>query len=214
MADGLINTCPSCGAEEALDNLLARMLDDDQVRRLIADVLTYSLPVGGLVVSYLRLHKPARQRLRMQRVALVLGELVPDIRRGAITRKGREWQAPVEAWRAAFAAVFEARDKGVLSLPLEGNAYLYEVVLRQADKAEAGAEREREQSQRGRSHTGGTQSVADVMQVLQAAPAAAPTAPVLSPPALPTGPGLYARRLLAQGALKRAQTETSPEGDA
>jgi hypothetical protein len=50
----LTNTCPSCGAEESLDAVILRMIDDDQVRRLIASVLTTSLPLGGLLVRYLR----------------------------------------------------------------------------------------------------------------------------------------------------------------
>ena len=70
----LLNTCPACGAEESLDALLLRMIDDDQVRRLIAQVLTASFPLGGLVVRYLRLHKPATQKLRMDKLARLLAE--------------------------------------------------------------------------------------------------------------------------------------------
>jgi len=162
-AFSLTHTCAACGAEESLDSLLLRLIDDDVVRRLIADVLVHSLPLGGQVVSYLRLHKPPKQRLRMAGVAKILAELVPDIRRGAITRKGREWQAGTQAWQAAFAAVFEARDKGLLDLPLEGNAYLYEVLLRQADRAEGQAEREQQQAARSRAHTGGPRGVAGTL---------------------------------------------------
>lgn len=107
----LTNTCPACGAEESLDALLARMVDDDQVRRLIAEVITRSLPLGGQVTRYLRLHKPPKQRLRMNRVAALLGELLPDIERQQITRKGRDWEAPLEAWKAALDAVFERRQR-------------------------------------------------------------------------------------------------------
>ena len=81
-----INTCPSCGAEESLDALLLRMIDDNTVRGLIADVLTASFPLGGIVVRYLRLHKPLKQQLRMEKVARLLAELVPDVQRNAIER--------------------------------------------------------------------------------------------------------------------------------
>ena len=54
----LLNTCQVCGAEESLDAMLARMIDDGEVRRLIADVVTRSMVLGGHVVRYLRLHKP------------------------------------------------------------------------------------------------------------------------------------------------------------
>ena len=58
-AADLTHTCVVCGAEESLDALLMRMIDDDEARRLLADVVTMSLPLGGQVVQYLRLHKPA-----------------------------------------------------------------------------------------------------------------------------------------------------------
>lgn len=140
----LISTCQVCGAEESLDALILRMIDDDQVRRLIAAVLTTSLPLGGQLVRYLRLHKPPKQRLRMDKLAKLLGELVPDIQRTAIERNGRMWVVGPDAWRTALQAVFDAHDKGTLTLPLEGNGYLYSVLMRIADKTEAVQEREHE----------------------------------------------------------------------
>lgn len=140
----LTNTCAACGAEESLDALLLRMIDDDQVRRLIADVLTSSLPLGGLMVRYLRLHKPAKQKLRIDKCAKVLAELVPDIQRTAIQRNGRTWAVSFDSWKAAFQAVFDAATKGTLSLPLEGNGYLYATLMRMADKAEGQQERQTE----------------------------------------------------------------------
>jgi len=140
----LTNTCAACGAEESLDALLLRMIDDDQVRRLIADVLTSSLPLGGLMVRYLRLHKPTKQKLRMDKCAKVLAELVPDVQRTAIQRNGRTWAVSFDSWKAAFQAVFDAATKGTLTLPLEGNGYLYATLMRMADKAEGQQERETE----------------------------------------------------------------------
>ena len=136
----LMNTCSVYGAEESLDGLLLRMIDDDEVRRLIADVLTAGLPLGGLVVRYLRLHKPPKQKLRMGTVAKVLAELVPDMRRGQIERGGRIWHVGHDSWRAAIQAVFDAHDKGTLSVPLPSNAYLYQVLMRMADAQEGKAE--------------------------------------------------------------------------
>ena len=136
----LTNTCTVCGAEESLDGLLLRMIDDDEVRRLIADVVTASLPLGGLVVRYLRLHKPPKQKLRMSAVAKVLAELVPDMRRGQIERGGRIWHVGHDSWKAAIQAVFDAHDKGTLSVPLPSNAYLYQVLMRMADAKEGQAE--------------------------------------------------------------------------
>jgi len=147
--DVFVNTCQSCGAEESFDALMMRMIDDDQVRRLIASVILASLPLGALVVRYLRLHKPLKQKLRMDKCAKVLAELVPDIQRTAIERNGRIWAIGMDGWKAAFQAVFDAHEKGALNLPLEGNGYLYATLMRMADKVEAQQERETEA---GRQH--------------------------------------------------------------
>lgn len=145
-----------------MDALIFNMIDDDNVRRLIADVLMKSLPLGGLVVRYLRLHKPAKQKLRMDKVAKVLGELLADMQRGAIERKGRSWGIDTEGWKLALEAVFTAQAKGTITLPLDGNAYLYEVVMRLSDKAEGEAEKAAQSSSRGRGHSAGAQSIADL----------------------------------------------------
>lgn len=140
----LTNTCQVCGAEESLDNLIARMVDDDQARRLIGSLLLESFSVGGMVVRYLRLHKPPKQKLRMDKLTKLLGELVPDIQRTAIERNGRTWLVGHDAWRAALQAVFDAQEKGTLTLPLDGNGYLYATLMRMADRQEAAQERDTE----------------------------------------------------------------------
>lgn len=140
----LTNTCQVCGAEESLDTLIARMIEDDQVRRLIGTLLLDSFALGGLVVRYLRLHKPPKQKLRMDKLAKLLGELVPDIQRTAIERNGRTWVVGPDAWRAALQGVFDAQEKGTLNLPLEGNGYLYATLMRIADRHEAVQERDTE----------------------------------------------------------------------
>ena len=158
----LVSTCAVCGAEESLDVLIHRMIDDDNVRRLLADVMTKSFVLGGLVVRYLRLHKPAKQKLRMDKVAKVLGELLADMQRGSIERKGRSWNIDTEGWKLALEAVFTAQTKGTITLPLDGNAYLYEVVMRLSDKAEGEAEKAAQSSSRGRGYVAGAQSIADL----------------------------------------------------
>jgi hypothetical protein len=158
----LVNTCAVCGAEENLEALIYRMIDDDNVRRLIADVMTKSLPLGGLVLRYLRLHKPAKQKLRLDKVAKVLGELLGDMQRNCIERKGREWRIDTEGWKLALEAVFTAQTKGTITLPLDGNAYLYEVVMRLSDKAEGEAEKAAQSSSRGRGHTSGAMSIGEL----------------------------------------------------
>jgi hypothetical protein len=112
-----------------------------------------------MVVRYLRLHKPDKQKLKMNKAAAVLAELVPDIQRQAIQRNGRTWAVGgPESWRLALEKVFDAAEKGKLDLPLSSNAYLYEVLMRMADKTEAAQEREYEAS-RARPPTAATVTV-------------------------------------------------------
>ncbi len=178
------SACTVCGAEESLDALLHRMIDDDTVRRLIAQVITDSIPLGSLVVRYLRLHKPAKQRLRMKIVAQLLAELVPDMQRRVIERAGRSWACDGNGWKAGLQAVFDAQDKGTLGLPLQGNGYLYQVLMNMADKIEAVAEKQTEQTRRApaRQDTvqvrGQTMTIGEGLQVVFAGRAAAQAVPM------------------------------------
>lgn len=149
-AADLTHTCAVCGAEESLDVVLVRIFPDEDVRLLVEELITKALPLGGLLLRYLRLHKPAKQRLRMSTVRKVLAELVPDVQQSSIERKGRVWMVSPDLWRAAFQTVFDAADKGRLSLPLEGNGYLYGVLVNMADRREGESEHQREQERRQR----------------------------------------------------------------
>ena len=150
----MLSTCQVCGAEESLDGLLGRMIDDAQVRQLIATVISISLPLGRDVVRYLRLHKPLKQKLRLEKLRGLLAELVPDLERNAIERNGRTWLVGPDAWRAAFDAIFEHADKGGLTLPLEGNGYLYSILVRLVERHEASQERDSEAQRRQRVRPG------------------------------------------------------------
>lgn len=159
----LVNVCPVCGAEESLDGLLARMIDDDEARGLIADVIAASLPLGQDVLRYLRLHKPAKQKLRMATARKVLAELVPDVQRAAIQRHGRTWLVTPESWHLALHAVFDNVERGAVTLPLEGNAYLYAVLTRMVDREEARQEKADEAALRGRAHQAGAVGVGEAL---------------------------------------------------
>lgn len=115
MSNVLTVTCGSCGAEESMDSVLMRMVDDDAVRQLVRDLLCSHYSVG------------------------------------------RTWQVGQPQWTAAFAAVFAAVDKGTLKTPLPGNAYLYEVLTRQADASEGQAEAKAEQDRRNTPQRGALQ---------------------------------------------------------
>lgn len=208
----LTNTCPACGAEESLDVLLLRVIDDDQVRRLIADVLTASLPLGGLVVRYLRLHKPPKQKLRMSVVAKLLAELVPDIQRNVIERTGRTWAVSTDSWKAALQAVFDAHDKGTLTVPLQGNGYLYQVLMRMADKTEAVQEKQVDATRRGRANDSGAQSVGAVLDKLNGATheGSGAVPPIQPRPVTPPGPRVESPTVRAMKAALAAGKGARP----
>ena len=171
----LVATCAACGSEESLDSLLHRLIDEDTTRRILAEIVTLSLPLGGKVVRYIRLHKPAKHVLRVEKIGAQ--ELAPDLRRGVISFKSRDWAAPVQIWSDALDEVFRAQNTGTLNLPLQGNGYLYAVITRLSNSIEAGVERAREieRQQRAYRHTEPAPLVSLAAAV---APVAAPTAPV------------------------------------
>ena len=202
--------CSACGAEESLDALLHRMIDDDLARRLIAEVIGLSLPLGGQVVSYLRLFKPAKQKLRLTKMREVLTELTPDLQRARITRSGREWQAPLSIWADAFGQVAAARDAGTLNLPLTGNGYLYQIVMRLSDTAEAAVESEREQSRRHPTIKTTVTTASGVASVIDVVAAATTTATTVTT----KGPSAYARRVKAEIEAKLSRGIDITKGDA
>jgi hypothetical protein len=94
---------------------------------------------------------------------------------------------------------------------LEGNAYLYEVLLRHANKAEAAVEKEREQQARGRAHAGGPTAFEAVLTLGDGVVTRPIEPPVIAAPAPSTGPGLYARKLKAKAAARQAATHEEPK---
>lgn len=183
-------TCPSCGAEMDLDVLLAH----DDSRQALARLVALSVPLGRLVLQYLRLFKPGTRAMSHGRTVKLVEELLPDLERGAVTHRGREWRAPIEVWQAAIEQMLAQRDK--LVLPMKSHGYLVEIVVGLADKAEAAQEREREAGLRQRRGEGG-----EAQTPAAALLPPAPTAPV------PAGPSSYAQRVRAEIEAKKQRRE-------
>jgi hypothetical protein len=137
-------SCPSCHAEYSLDVLLPHQL----ARQAVARLVKLSLPFGTSAVQYVALFKPASRALSFDRIATLLDELHADITRGAITRKGREWAADADTWKAAIDIVLAKRDAQDLRLPLAGHGLLYEVIVGLVEKAESRGESQREVERR------------------------------------------------------------------
>lgn len=116
--------CPCCGAENSLDALIAH----EGARQAVWAVAQVGGEVGRLAVQYTALFRPAKTALTFERMAKLLGELLPDMERGAISRNGLEYPAPPEAWLYGFRELLARRNTGSLKLPLKSHGYLYEVI--------------------------------------------------------------------------------------
>lgn len=143
-------SCPSCNAEYTLDVLLPHQL----ARQAVARLVRLSLPFGAAAVQYVALFKPASRALSFDRIATLLDELHADITRGAVTRKGRDWPADADVWKAAIDVVLAKRDAHDLRLPLSGHGLLHEVIVGLVEKAEARSETQREADRRSQRQAG------------------------------------------------------------
>jgi hypothetical protein len=116
--------CPSCGTTLSLDALIAH----DAGRDALAGAFRLGGALGGALVRYLALFRSPSRELTFDRVAKLLGELLPDLQAQRITRKGQVYEAPPDAWIWAIEQTLTARDEGRLTLPLTGHGWLYEVI--------------------------------------------------------------------------------------
>ena len=169
-------TCPVCSATLNFEQIASRLEADRTFDRLIA----VSVPLGNIVLQYLTLFTPAKQRLTNSKKLRLIGQLLPDFERRAITHKGRDWPAPLPLWAAAMEQMLSARANDRLTLPMTGHTYLYSILAAQADKQEGAAEQQREQERRAGPRPATTNAPVQVAQALQPAP---------RPPAAPTPAG-------------------------
>jgi hypothetical protein len=116
--------CPACGATLSLDALV----QFDAARQALASAFAISNEIGSALIRYIALHRPATRELTMDRVARMLGELLPDIKAQRIERDGRVYEAPPEAWIWAIYQAIASREAGRLKTPLRGHGWLYEVL--------------------------------------------------------------------------------------
>lgn len=114
--------CPACGAVASLEVLLTH----DDARSLMVALAGISDELAKAALRYLGLFRPGERDLSWARAAKLLGELVPLIQAGEITRKRQSYPAPREAWVWAFNRVIEARDSGKLIPPLTSHGFLLE----------------------------------------------------------------------------------------
>lgn len=199
-------TCPACHAELSLEVILA----NEAARQAVARLAAVSLPFGALMLRYVALFRPEKRGLSIERLVRLVDEVLPDIERQAITRKGRDWHAPLEAWRGAIEIVLAKRDKGGLTLPLTTHGLLYEVLAGLAFNQEARDEGRAEAERKARRNTGpaaGPRDLAEFAAEIGTAPAAPAPAPYV-------GPSRAAQELKARmEAARRARTEPARADD-
>ena len=135
-------SCPVCSSELTLDHLVGHV--DDQ--RAFARLLALSIPAARSVMRYLTLFTPEKQRLTLRKKIRLIEQLLPDLMRGQVTHRGRDWAAPEVAWEAAIDEMLAARSR--LRLPMTNHSYLYSVLATNANQMEAQAEAQREQDRR------------------------------------------------------------------
>ena len=194
-------SCPVCGAEFDL----AVLFKSEESRKTFERLTASCSPLRDRLAQYAALAKPPKHKLGTDKALRIIATLLPDIERGAITRNGRDWPAPLAAWAQAIDQMLERRNAGALELPMKGHGYLYAILQGMADKHEASAEQQREQQLRTgpRAATvNGLASVADLVQ--QPTPSTVPR-PAPAAPA-PAGQSPLVRAMREQIAKKKGQT--------
>lgn len=116
--------CPNCGTTLSLDALIAH----DGARDALGIAFKLSGSLGHALVRYLGLFRPETRELTMDRVAKLLGELLPDVQAQRIERGGQVFEAPPECWLWAIDQTLAARETGRLVTPLKGHGWLYQVM--------------------------------------------------------------------------------------
>ena len=194
-------SCPVCGAEFDL----AVLFKSEESRRTFDRLTANCSPLKARLAQYAALAKPPKHKLGTDKALRIITTLLPDIERGAITWKGRDWAAPLSAWAQAIDQMLAQRDAGRLELPMKGHGYLYAILAGMADRFEGQAEQQREQELRTGPRAATVNGPASVADLVQApAPAAAPR-PAPAAPA-PAGPSPLVRAMREQIAKKKGTT--------
>lgn len=135
--------CPICQSEYPLE----AALNDVAARKAVIRAFELT-DIGGLLVRYVQLFKPAKQALSMARLAKLIDEIVPMIREAQATRGGTIYPAPKQYWQQGIETVLASRDK--LNLPLKSHGYLLEIIAGLSNKAAAAQELKKEARKRNR----------------------------------------------------------------
>ena len=194
-------SCPVCGAEFDL----AVLFKSEESRKTFERLTASCSPLRDRLAQYAALAKPPKHKLGTDKSLRIITTLLPDIERGAITWKGREWAAPLSAWAQAIDQMLDRRNAGTLELPMKGHGYLHAVLSSMADKHEAAAEQAREQQLRTGPRAATVNGLASVADLVQQPTPSAAHRPAPAAPA-PAGQSPLVRAMREQIAKKKGQT--------
>lgn len=138
-------SCPSCGALMSLDVVVAH----DGAREAVQAALQLPAPLGKHLIQYLTLFRPAKRQLTLDKLSVILNELLPMVQAGEIRRDGKVYLIPVSVWVGGLQEMMDRHKAKPFVTPLKSHGYLLEVLIGRANSAEAKAEakRERERQQ-------------------------------------------------------------------
>lgn len=142
-------TCPTCVTEFPIEAGFA----DDDGKRLALVFADLDPAVGRALISYLRLFKPPKTKLRTARAYAIALEVAELVKATHVTIDHLRAPASPAIWAKAMMLMVEDRD---LVTPIASHAYLRKVVYTIANSDEAKAERAREEAaRRGQANTDG-----------------------------------------------------------
>lgn len=145
--------CPACRNPLTVELVFA----NDAVRESILELIDVH-PEGAKLLrplmGYVGLFAPEKNAMRYERIAALLGEIVPMIRSGQVSRNGRTWPAPLDYWRQGLEEIVSRGHQGLLRRPLGSHGYLLEIVSGLASKDEAKREAKLEEQRAGHAGAG------------------------------------------------------------
>lgn len=133
-------SCPSCGALMSLDVVVAH----DGAREAVQAALQLPAPLGKHLIQYLTLFRPAKRQLTLDKLSVILNELLPMVQAGEIRRDGKVYLIPISVWVGGLQEMMDRHKAKPFVTPLKSHGYLLEVLIGRANSAEAKAEAKRE----------------------------------------------------------------------
>lgn len=138
-------SCPGCGATISLDLAITH----DNARDAVLAALKLPRSLAAVLLQYLSLFRPEKRALTMDRVAVLLGELLVMINAGTIERDGKTHAIALKCWQQGLTEMVERNKTKPFNRPLKSHGYLFEVLIAaaasEAGRLEAKLEAQRQQ---------------------------------------------------------------------